>query len=244
MIEAHGLHKAFGSVIAVDDISFKAPDGQITGLLGPNGAGKTTTFRMLYGLLSPQQGKVTIDGIPVLDHHRDAVKRLGVLTDASGLYTRLTAREHIRYFGQLHDIETQTLEKRIDSLARLLDMGKIIDRRTEGFSQGEKMKVSLARALIHEPGNIILDEPTNGLDVMSTRTVRAFIRTLRDQGKCILFSSHIMQEVASLCNSIIVLAFGQVVLQGTAEELKQHAGVDDLEEAFIRISLQARREIS
>lgn len=235
MIEVNGLHKQFGNVVAVDDVSFSAPDHSITGLLGPNGAGKTTTLRMLYTLISPDRGNARIDGCDVREQPMEVRRRIGVLPDARGLYPRLTAREHIRYYGNLHGLFGGALETQIDSLVELLDMREIVDRRTEGFSQGERMKVSIARALVHSPKNVLLDEPTNGLDVMATRAMRELIRRLKDEGKCVMFSSHVMQEVSALCDRIVIIAHGKVVAQGTPDELRARTGKDNLEEAFVSI---------
>jgi sodium transport system ATP-binding protein len=235
VIEVRGLRKTFGEVVAIDEVSFSAADGVVTGLLGPNGAGKTTTLRVLSTLVRPDRGEALIDG---LDPARDALevrRRIGVLPDARGLYPRLTAREHVRYFGELHGLRKGELARRTDELVDLLDMREIADRRAEGFSQGERVKVALCRALIHQPKNVILDEPTNGLDVMSTRAVRELIRRLRDQGRCVLFSSHVMQEVTALCDRIVVIARGRVVAEGTAEELRARTGQASLEEAFVQI---------
>jgi sodium transport system ATP-binding protein len=235
MIEVRNLHKAFGAVQAVDGVSFTARDGEITGLLGPNGAGKTTTLRMLYTLMRPDSGQVLVDG---MDAARDpvAVRRvLGVLPDARGLYKRLTARENIEYFARLHGIAGATLHARRDALSEALEMRDILDRRTEGFSQGQRVKTAIARALVHDPKNIILDEPTNGLDVMSTRGLRRFIRHLKDEGRCVLFSSHIMQEVAALCDRIVVIARGRVVADETPDALRAQTGETNLEDAFVKI---------
>ncbi|HEX9576593.1 MAG TPA: ATP-binding cassette domain-containing protein, partial [Myxococcales bacterium] len=217
MIEVRSLHKEFGSVVAVDDVSFSDADGVVTGLLGPNGAGKTTTLRMLTTLIAPDRGKALIDGLDVALAPIEARRRIGVLPDARGLYPRLTAREHVHYAGELHGLRGEALETRTAELLDLLDMRGIADRRAEGFSHGERVKVALARALVHGPRNVMLDEPTNGLDVMSTRAVRDLIRRLRDQGKCVLFSSHVMQEVSALCDRIVVIARGRVVAEGTPE---------------------------
>jgi sodium transport system ATP-binding protein len=235
MIEVRSLHKEFGSVVAVDDVSFSAADGVVTGLLGPNGAGKTTTLRMLTTLIAPDRGKALIDGLDVALAPIEARRRIGVLPDARGLYPRLTAREHVHYAGELHGLRGEALETRTAELLDLLDMRGIADRRAEGFSHGERVKVALARALVHGPRNVMLDEPTNGLDVMSTRAVRDLIRRLRDQGKCVLFSSHVMQEVSALCDRIVVIARGRVVAEGTPEEIKARAGKDNLEEAFVSV---------
>ncbi|HZI09147.1 MAG TPA: ATP-binding cassette domain-containing protein [Myxococcus sp.] len=233
MIEARNLHKRFGAVTAVEDVSFTAEDGVITGLLGPNGAGKTTTLRMLYTLVRPDGGTAKVDGVDVVQRPEDARRALGVLPDARGLYPRLTAREHARYFGELHGLSGAALDTRVDELIELLDMKDIADRRTEGFSQGQRVKVALARALVHGPRNVLLDEPTNGLDVMSTRAVRTLLRQLKAEGRCVVFSSHVMQEVAALCDRIVVVAHGRVVADGTPEALKAATGKDSLEEAFV-----------
>jgi sodium transport system ATP-binding protein len=233
MIRVTNLHKSFGSVKAVQDVSFTAPDGLITGLLGPNGAGKSTTMRLIAGALEPDSGTAVIDGYDTRTQRLKAQQRLGVLTDSHGLYLRLTARENIRYFGRLHGLGGQELEQRIDKLINLLDMTDIADRRTEGFSTGEQVKVAIARALVHQPQNVMLDEPTAGLDVMSTRAMRGVIRQLRDEGRCILFSSHVMQEVAMLCENIVIIAGGRVAAQGSPDELRQRTGHENLEDAFV-----------
>jgi sodium transport system ATP-binding protein len=237
MIHVENLHKSFktktGVVKAVDGVSFTAPDGQITGLLGPNGAGKTTCLRMLYTLMKPDQGAVSIDGLDA-SRNADAVRRsLGVLPDARGVYKRLTARENIAYFGRLHGMSDADIASRSERLVAALEMGEFIDRQTEGFSQGQRTKTAIARALVHSPRNVILDEPTNGLDVMTTRGLRNFLLALKREGHCVIFSSHIMQEVAALCDRIVVIAHGHVVAQGSAEELKAQTGATNLEDAFV-----------
>jgi sodium transport system ATP-binding protein len=233
MITASGLLKRFGTVAAVNGVDFRAADGTITGLLGPNGAGKTTTLRMMYGVMRPDAGAIDVDGIDAVASPQLAQSHLGVLPDGYGLYPRLTAREHIHYFGQLHGITGSRLRQRAQELIELLDMSVIADRRTAGFSHGERTKVAFARAIVHEPQNILLDEPTNGLDVMSTRTLREVVRTLRAQGRCVLFSSHVMQEVAALCDDIVIIASGRVAAQGTADQLRELTGCEDLEDAFV-----------
>ena len=234
MIRIEDLHKRFGDVVAVDGISFEAPDGQVTGLLGPNGAGKTTTLRMLYGLMRPDGGRIEVDGAEVSADPQAAQAKMGILPDSRGLYPRLTPREHLRYFGQLHGCAD--LDARIDELVQLLDMGAIADRRSEGFSQGERVKTALGRALVHDPANVILDEPTNGLDVMATRAMRGLIRRMREKGKCVLFSSHIMQEVSALCDRIIIISTGRIVAAGTPDELREQSGRDNLEDAFVTLT--------
>ena len=239
MIEANGLSKAFktrtGTVQAVSDVGFSARDGEITGLLGPNGAGKTTTLRMLYTLMSPDRGSVRVDGIDAARDPDAARRRLGVLPDARGVYKRLTARENIAYFGRLHGMSDADIRERTRALSQALEMDDILDRQTEGFSQGQRTKTAIARAVVHDPRNVILDEPTNGLDVMTTRGLRAFLKQLRAEGRCVIFSSHIMQEVAALCDRIVVIAKGTVVAQGTPDELRTLTGEENLEDAFVRV---------
>jgi sodium transport system ATP-binding protein len=235
MIEATGLRKAFGEVVAVDDVSFIARDGEITGLLGPNGAGKTTTLRMLYTLMRPDRGAVRVDGIDATVDPNGVRRRLGVLPDARGLYKRLSARENIDYFARLQGLDEMTRRARIEALVEALDMRDIVDRRTEGFSQGQRVKTAIARALVHDPRNVLLDEPTNGLDVMATRSMRAFMRRLRDEGRCVLFSSHIMQEVGALCDRIVVIARGRVVADASPDALREQTGCGNLEDAFVKV---------
>jgi sodium transport system ATP-binding protein len=235
VISIESLSKRYGSVRAVNGVSFRADDGKVTGLLGPNGAGKTTTLRMLSSLVRPDAGRALVDGIDVTTHPYPALARLGVLPDGRGLYPRLTAREHLEYFGALHGLSRGVLRARTDHLVDLLDMASIIDRRVAGFSQGERTKVAIARALVHDPKNVVLDEATNGLDVMSTRAMRRVVRELAAQGSCILFSSHVMQEVSELCDHIVVFAAGRVVADGTPDALRAATGEPNLEEAFMKI---------
>ncbi len=237
MIVVQSLSKSFGKVKAVQNVSFSAPNGQITGLLGPNGAGKSTTLRMLYTLLKPDSGAAQVDGFDVARAPLEVQRRIGVLADARGLYPRLTSRENIRYYGRLHGLGGESLEKQIDSLLAMLDMQEIVDRQTEGFSTGEKLKVAIARALVHNPQNVLLDEPTNGLDVMSTRAMRQFIQRLREAGKCVLFTSHIMQEVAALCDQIIIISHGQISASGAPDDLRRQTGQENLEDAFMAATL-------
>jgi len=238
MIDVRDLHKTFktktGQVRAVDGVSFTARDGEITGLLGPNGAGKTTTLRMLYTLMHPDAGTVSVDGMDAVKDAEAVRRRLGVLPDARGVYKRLTARENIAYFGRLHGLAEDDIARRSQALIAALGMEDVADRQTEGFSQGQRTKTAIARALVHDPRNVILDEPTNGLDVMTTRAMRGFLRQLRAEGRCVIFSSHIMQEVAALCDRIVVIAKGKVVAQGSPDELRTQTGEDNLEDAFVR----------
>lgn len=235
MIKVSNLYKSFGEIKAVRGISFEVRDGEITGLLGPNGAGKTTTLRMLYSLLPPDKGEIRIDG---LDPTKDAmaIKRtLGVVPDSRGLYTRMSARENITYYGELHGMSRQDINSRIEELVETLDMTDFIERRTEGFSQGQRVKVAIARAMVHKPQTVLLDEPSNGLDVMSTRALRSYILGLKEAGHSIILSTHIMQEVAALCDRIVIIAKGQIAADGTAEELLQKSGCDTLEDAFVSL---------
>ncbi len=227
------------TVQAVQGVQVHAPDGHITGLLGPNGAGKTTTLRMLGGLFAPDHGTITVDGIVVAEEPRKALARMGILGDAHGLYPRLTARENIVYFGRLHGMDSDSAHARTNELSRLLDMGSILERRAEGFSQGERMKTALARALVHDPANIVLDEPTNGLDVLATRALREALRHLRSVeggGKCIVFSTHIMSEVQQLCETVVVMAQGKTVAQGTVDGLLAQTGQSNFEDAFVQLA--------
>ena len=235
MIKVHNLHKSFGKVKAVRGISFEVRDGEITGLLGPNGAGKTTTLRMLYSLLPPDEGEISIDG---LDPTRDAmsIKRtLGVVPDSRGLYTRMSARENIAYFGKLHGMPVKEIKLRIEELVETLDMADFIERRTEGFSQGQRVKVAIARAMVHKPQTVLLDEPSNGLDVMSTRALRRYILGLKNAGHSVVLSTHIMQEVAALCDRIVIIADGKIAANGTSAQLLQKSGCNSLEDAFVRL---------
>ncbi len=260
MIVVEGLAKRFASpprsvgdllarrpatpgVCAVEHISFTAADGCITGLLGPNGAGKTTTLRMLAGLIAPDAGHMSVDGIDVASRPREALARMGVLSDARGLYPRLTARENIVYYGALQGLTRERAEARTEHLAEMLELKPLLDRRTEGFSQGERMKIALARALVHDPAHIVLDEPTNGLDVPATRGLREslrFLRTAEGGGKCIVFSTHIMQEVERLCDHVVVVSRGRSVASGTVDALLAQTGQTDFEEAFVQLAFPAQ----
>ena len=245
MIEVQHLSKRFTSgrgrnrrtVQAVDGVDFVAANGAITGLLGPNGAGKTTTLRIAAALIEPDAGRVLVDGIEVAAHPTLALARMGMLSDARGLYPRLTARENIVYFGRLHGMSERSASARAELLADVLDMTALLDRRAEGFSQGERMKTALARALVHDPANIVLDEPTNGLDVLATRSLREALRRLRDEeGKCIVFSTHIMQEVERLCDQVVVVAHGRTVAMGSVPQLMAQAGCADFEATFVKLA--------
>jgi len=240
MIRVDGLERRFGPVQAVAGVGFEAGDGRITGLLGPNGAGKSTTLRILYTVLRPDAGTATVDGVDVQSDPLAARRRIGVLPHGAGIYPQLTARENIDYYGRLHGLAGAALEARVEALIADLDLGSVADRRAKGFSQGERIKVALARALVHAPRNLLLDEPTNGLDVMATRALRALILKLRAAGHCILFSSHVMQEVAALCDEIVIVDKGRVVAAGTPEALRARFGAATLEDAFVAAVGDAR----
>ena len=233
MITVNGIHKSFGKVHAVRGVSFNAPDGKITGLLGPNGAGKSTTLRVLYTVLKPDQGTAVIDGADVVTDSLAARQKIGALPHGAGLYPHLTARENVAYYANLCALPKSEIDDRVADIIRLLEIEEFADRRTKGFSQGQRTKVSLARALVHDPQNVILDEPTNGLDVMATRSLRHLILKLKDAGRCVLFSSHVMQEVAALCDDICIIANGQVAIDDSIEGIRERTGQDDLEDAFV-----------
>ncbi len=235
MLEARDLTKSFGKVSAVRGVSFTARDGQITGLLGPNGAGKSTTLRMLYTVLRPDSGDAFIDGVSVLTDPLAARRAIGVLSHGAGIYNHLTARENIAYFGELHGLSRGDRDARAAELIETLDMQPFADRLAKGFSQGQKLKTALARALVHKPRNVLLDEPTNGLDVMAVRNLRKLLGTLRDAGHCVLFSSHVMQEVEQLCDEVVVIAGGQVVAAGAIADIRARAGNQQLEDAFVQL---------
>jgi sodium transport system ATP-binding protein len=239
VIEAASLCKRFGAIEAVSEVSFRAADGEITGLLGPNGAGKSTTLRMLYGVLAPDGGSARIDGIDIRGETSAARSRLGILPHAPGLYGNLTARENIEYFGALHGLPKDVMRARTADLGAALGMEGFMDRRAKGFSQGQRIKVAVARALIHEPSNLVLDEPTNGLDVMAIRNLREILRDLKSQGRCILFSSHVMQEVAALCDRVVILGQGRVLADGTLQAVREQCGAASLEEAFLKVLAEA-----
>jgi sodium transport system ATP-binding protein len=241
VIRVDRLQKSFGDVKAVDGVTFDAPDGRITGLLGPNGAGKSTTLRILYTVLQPDGGSALIDGVDVVRDSLEARRHFGALPHGSGLYPHLTARENIAYYGRLYGIVAEQLDEKVDRVIRQLDITEFADRRTKGFSQGQRTKVALARALVHEPRNVILDEPSNGLDVMATRSLRELVRQLKVAGKCVLFSSHVMQEVAALCDEIVIIAAGKVALHDSPDGIRNSTGCDDLEDAFVKAISRTER---
>jgi sodium transport system ATP-binding protein len=234
MIVVDEIHKSFGKVRAVRGVSFNAPDGKITGLLGPNGAGKSTTLRVLYTVLTPDAGSASIDGIDVVSNSLEARRSIGALPHGAGLYPHLTARENIAYYARLCGLETGAIDERVQHLVSLLEIDDFADRKTKGFSQGQRTKVAIARSLVHNPQNVILDEPSNGLDVMATRSLRELILKLKDAGHCVLFSSHVMQEVAALCDDIVIIANGKVAIDDSTDGIRKRTGCDDLEDAFVK----------
>ena len=234
MIKVQGIRKSFGKVQAVRGVSFDAPNGKITGLLGPNGAGKSTTLRILYTVLKPDAGKASIDGADVVTDSLAARSRIGALPHGAGLYPHLTARENIAYFARLCGLDEAEIDDRVNDIVTLLEIGDFAERRTKGFSQGQRTKVSLARALVHDPQNVILDEPSNGLDVMATRSLRELILKLKDDGRCVLFSSHVMQEVAALCDDICIIANGLVAIDDSIDGIREQTGCEDIEDAFVK----------
>jgi len=236
MIKISNLHKQFASLCAVNKINLNINDGQITGLLGPNGAGKTSTLRMLYGLMKPTGGEILVNGVSAVSDPQLVQKLMGVLPDDGGIYERLTARENIEYFGRLHGLSETCLKANTDELIELLDMHSIEHRRSAGFSLGERTKVALARAIVHQPKHILLDEPTNGLDVMTTRAVRQLLHRLRAQGRCILFTSHLMHEVENLCDRVVIIGRGSIIADGRVSDVVAEAGVSTMEEAFVKLA--------
>ncbi len=232
MIEVENLRKSFGAVAAVTGVSFSARDGAITGLLGSNGAGKTTTLRLIAGVLKADAGEVRIDSVA----HSTAPPNLGALLDHTGLYPRLSARENLAYFGQLRGIPRARLGARVQEVIALMGLDSVADRRTGGFSQGERMKVALGRAIIHSPGNLLLDEPTNGLDVPTIRSLRSLLKRMRDEGACVVFSSHVLEEVRALCDHVVVIRKGTVAAEGAPLELCRRTGSETLEDAFVKLT--------
>lgn len=236
MIEIKDLKKHFGQVKAVNGVSFSVPDGQITGLLGPNGAGKTTVLRMIAGLIKPDEGTVVIDGLDVARNPQAARRLLGVQSDMTGVYPRMTPREQLRYYGGFYNLKGKALDERVRSVIEMLAMEDIADRRAEGFSRGQRQKIVLGRALVHDPHNIIMDEPTNGLDVMAVRETREMIRRFAEQGRAVLFSTHYMDEAERLCDQIAIIVQGKIVAFGTPTVLMSHAGKLNLEDAFVTLA--------
>jgi sodium transport system ATP-binding protein len=236
MIELTQLHKSFGAVAAVRGVSFTAPDGRITGLLGENGAGKTTTLALTCGLMSADQGSIRVGSNSSRGTPLDLRRRVGALLDHKGLYDRLTARENIEYFGRLHGLPAPVLGQRVDAVVHELGLERIVDRRTGGFSQGERMKVALARAIVHSPAHLLLDEPTNGLDIPAIHALRKVLRRMRDEGACIVFSSHVLEEVRALCDNVVIISRGLVVAEGDAMAICRQAGRTTLEEAFVALT--------
>lgn len=235
MIACSHVSKRYGSIVAADNISFIAADGMVTGLLGPNGAGKTTTIRTLIGLSRPDHGIATIDGVDVTAAPVAVRARLGVLPEAAGLYDRLTVREHLQYSAELQGMPIPDIKPAVDAVLVQLAIAPLADRLASQLSLGQGRRVALGRALVHRPANVVLDEPTNGLDVLSAREVRREIRRLADSGRAVLLSSHLMPEVAAVCDRIVILSKGRVIAFATPDEIVQTARASTLEEAFVRL---------
>jgi sodium transport system ATP-binding protein len=235
MIQVEEVRKQFGKVQALGGVSFTAADGQITALLGPNGAGKTTLLRTLIGLLKRDHGKISIDGVDPAVDPLAVRNNIGFLTDQFGLYERLSTREYLVYFGELNGMERPAIARRIDEVTELLGMEDILERRSKGFSQGQRIKVALARTLLHRPRNLLLDEPSRGLDVMSTRALRRALTALREDGCCVIMATHVMQEVTHLCDDVVVIANGFTVAQGSPAQLCERTGIANLEDAFVSL---------
>ncbi len=240
MIKVHQLGKRFDSRPVVRDLSFTASDGAITGLLGANGAGKTTTLRMICGVLQPDTGTIVIDDMLADGDSLGRQRRIGALLDHMGIYTRLTVRENLAYFGKLRGMPPELIKERIHAVISILGLESIVDRRTVGFSQGERMKTALGRALLHSPQNLLLDEPTNGLDIPTIRSLRNLLQRLRDSGTCIVFSSHVLEEVRALCDKVVIISGGRIAGEGSASAVCGQAAASSLEEAFV--TLTSRRE--
>jgi sodium transport system ATP-binding protein len=234
MIEVQELEKSFDSRLVVKKLSFQAPDGAITGLLGSNGAGKTTTLRMICGVLKPDSGTLLIDNLAHNSLSRQ--RRVGVLLDHIGVYARLTVRENLIYFGRLQGMLPTVLNERVNEVISILGLQSIADRRTLGFSQGERMKTALGRAILHSPQNLLLDEPTNGLDIPTVRSLRELLRRLRHAGTCIVFSSHVLDEVRALCDSVVIISNGSLIAQGSQTEICSETNTDSMEEAFVKLT--------
>ena len=235
MIEVHDVRKQFGAVQALGGVSFSARDRQITALLGPNGAGKTTLLRLLVGLLKRDHGSIAVDGVDPAREPMAVRRNIGFLTDQFGLYERLSTREYLAYFGELNGMTQSAINNRIDEVSALLDLDDILERRSKGFSQGQRIKVALARTLLHRPRHLLLDEPSRGLDVMSTRALRRALIALREDGCCVIMATHVMQEVSHLCDDVIVIAKGLTVAQGSPRQLCERTGIATLEDAFVSL---------
>jgi sodium transport system ATP-binding protein len=230
------LIKRFGATAAVDGLSFQVASGEIYGLLGPNGAGKTTTLRVLAGLLVPTAGAARVAGVDVATEPLVVRRRLGFLTNTTGLYPRLTGTELLGYFARLHGLDREGAAARIETLSRALELGPFIGRRSESLSTGERQRLSIARAVLHDPDVLILDEPTAGLDVLASRFLRDFVRAERERGKAIVFSTHYLAEAELLCDRIGLLHRGRLLAEGTPGALRAAAGdAPSLEEAFLRL---------
>ena len=233
MIESEGLTKRFGDIVAMDRVSFRAQDGRVTGLVGPNGAGKSTTLRVLCTVLKADSGHARVNGADVATEPLAVRRQIGVLPHASGLYPNLTARENIAYYATMQRMRGREAKRATDTVIERLDIGELSERRAKSFSHGQSIRVALARAIVHRPQTVILDEPTNGLDVVAARALRELIRDLKREGRCVLFSSHVMQEVGMLCDDLVIISGGRVAISGTPDEIRRRTSSDDLEDAFV-----------
>ena len=245
MIQVKGLTKIFkdrkrGKVVAVNNLEFNCEKGQIFGLLGPNGAGKTTTLRILATIMLPTEGKALVNGYDVVKQANKVRKQIGFLSSETGLYDRLTPRETVRFFGRINKMKDKIIEKRMAEIFHKLDMEDFQDVRVHKLSTGMKQKLSIARCIIHDPPILILDEPTVGLDIITAHIVTEYVKSFREQGKCIIYSTHIMQEAEKLCDTIGIIHQGNLITQGTLEELKNHSSSNDLEEIFFKLIADGR----
>ena len=238
MIQVSGLSRRFtlpggGEVVAVDNLSFTAAAGEVYGLLGPNGAGKTTTLRMLLGLLSPTSGRATIEGYSSTEQPQEVKRRVGLVSSSAGLYPHLSVREMLLFFADLYAVPPARAAAELDRLSTLLDLRELLDRRCTTLSTGQKQRVNLARALIHQPPVLLLDEPTLGLDVLLSQVVFEFVQHLRKEGKAVILTTHHLDEAERLCDRFGLLHRGKLVCTGTLEELRAATGRTSLHEMFI-----------
>jgi sodium transport system ATP-binding protein len=236
MIEVKQVFKTFGDFTAVNGLSFAVGRGEVVGMLGENGAGKTTTLRMIATVLKPTRGEIVVDGMNTVQQAAEVRKRIGILFGGeTGLYDRLTARENIAYFGRLYGLERREIEKRTKELAERFGMTGYLDKRVGGFSKGMKQKTAIARALVHDPSVVLFDEPTSGLDITSANVIRQLIREFQEEGRTVIFSSHIMSEVERLCDRVVILHRGTLKYNGTLDALYEQSGSRDLDRIFMEM---------
>jgi sodium transport system ATP-binding protein len=236
MLQVRLLRKSFGHVQALKGVSFDAPDRAITGLLGANGAGKTTTLRIIAGVLTPDAGTIRLGGSCMREDPIGTRRRLGALLDHQGVYPRLTGREHLAYFGRLRGLPSAVLDEHVEHVLATFGLRAVADRPVGGYSQGERMKVSLGCAMIHQPSHLLLDEPTNGLDVPAVRTLRLLLKELRERGTCIVFSTHVLAEVEELSDRVVILAAGTPAAEGSLDEVRKRTDGETLEDAFVTLT--------